>query len=289
VTDPYTVVPVAAPPPPRHPEQSSGQIGGRAMLAPGESPTDRRPSRHSASEAVLEPTNAGTPAVVNPFGSTGSGPALPPPPPSPGLLARFGALPKGLRLGLVGGVAAVLLLAALGIGGAFGGGGNPSATPSTVPSSVPPPFPVQTLTDERGFSLDLPADWTRSGSSRSYYDFTDPQDSGRRMRVNVESAGSTARAFLQVVVNVLSKDTRKCPAPYATVNLRSDVTLAGRPAAELEYTCGSGPDMRHGIWRATVVGGKAYEFYLSVEDSRFAESRAIYDHAVSSYKLTASG
>jgi eukaryotic-like serine/threonine-protein kinase len=285
VTDPYTVVPVAPPPPPRHPEVPSGQIGGRAMLAPGESPTDRRPSRHAASEpSVLEPTSPGTPSVVHPFGPPPAD-AGPPPPPRPGLLSRFTALPKGVRFGLAGGGAFILLLAALGLGGVFSGGGTPTATHSAPPSAAPPPFPVQLLADDRGFTIEIPADWTKSGSSKSYYDFVDPQDSGRRMRVNVEPAGSTTKAFMQVVINILSKDGRKCAAPYNTLNLRNDVTLGGRPAAELEYTCGSGPDMRHGIWRATVVGGKAYEFYLSTEDTRFAESRDIYDHAVSSYKL----
>ena len=90
---------------------------------------------------------------------------------------------------------------------------------------------------------------------------------------------------MQVVASILARSPGKCPAPYATAALRTDVTLAGRPAAELEYTCGTGADMRHGLWRATVVSGKAYEFYLSVEDSRFAESKVIYDHAVGSYKL----
>jgi eukaryotic-like serine/threonine-protein kinase len=303
VTDPYTVVPVAAPPPPRHPEVPSGQIGGRAMLAPGESPSDRRPSRHAIPDPATEPgTNwvgaaTGAPATVHPFGAPpGSDPgndtATTPILRSTGrgLLARFTALPKGARFGLIGGVAAVLVLAALGIGGVFGGAGKPSAAPSTHPSSAPPPFPVQTVTDERGFSLEVPATWSRStGSTRSYYDYSDPQDSSRWMRINVEPAGSTPKAFMQVVVGILGRDNKKCPAPYATVNLRSDLTLDGRPAAELEYTCGTGPTMRHGIWRATVVGGKAYEFYLTTEDSRFAESKAIYDHAVESYKLSAAG
>lgn len=305
VTDPYTVVPVAAPPPPRHPELPSGQIGGRAMLAPDEQPGDRRPRRHAAPEpaapGVAPTTNwvgtptGGAPATVHPFGTgaanhdTADQPLVPTTP-GRGLLARFAALPKGARFGLVGGVAAVLVLAALGFGGVFGGDGKPAATPSTHPSSVPPPFPVQTVTDERGFSLEVPVDWARSsGSSKTYYDYTDPQDGSRWMRINVEPAGSTPKAFMQVVVGILSRDTKKCPTPYATVNLRSDVTLGGRPAAELEYTCGTGPTMRHGIWRAAVVGGKAYEFYLSTEDSKFADSKAIYDHAVESYKLTAAG
>ena len=59
---------------------------------------------------------------------------------------------------------------------------------------------------------------TKAGSAKSYYDFTDPQDSGRRLRVNVEAAGSTPKAFMQVVANILSKDGRKCPTPYATTS-----------------------------------------------------------------------
>jgi hypothetical protein len=198
-------------------------------------------------------------------------------------------LSKGTRFGLIGGAAAVLLLTALGLSGVFPSGGTPSTKHSDPATSAPPPFPVQQFTDERGFSINVPADWTKSGSGKSYLDFTDPQDNGRRIRVNVESAGSTPKAFLQVVSNVLSKDPRKCPTPYTTLNLRSDVTLGGRPAAELEYTCGTGPDMRHGLWRAAVVNGKAYEFYMSVEDSRFTESRDIFEYAASTYKLNPTG
>jgi hypothetical protein len=233
----------------------------------------------------VNPFDGFTPAPAPGPVTANTPPALPAVPSAGrGLLARFTALPKVARFGLVGGVAAVLVLAAIGLSGAFGGG-TPSASRSARPSSAPPPFPVQTLSDDRGFSIEVPVDWNKTKGG-TYYDFTDPVDGARRMRVNVEPAGSTARAFMQVVVNVLSRDPRKCPAPYTTVNLRTDVTLAGHPAAELEYTCGSGPDMRHGIWRATVVGGKAYEFYLSTEDSRFAESRAVYDHAVESYRLS---
>jgi hypothetical protein len=297
VTDPYTVVPVAPPPPPRHVQTPSGQIGGRAMLAPGEQPTDRRARRHAAPAAVLEATDPGTTPPWNAASPVdGPPPEATAPVPAPdgpghpprarGLLARFAGLPKAARLGIVSGLAAVLLLATLGAAGVFSGGSTPVAQPSGQPSPTAPPFLVQTFSDDRGFSLELPVDWTRSGNAKSYFDFTDPKDNGRRLRVNVEPAGSTATAFLQVVSGILGKDTRRCAAPYAQVALRSDVTLAGQPAAELEYTCGSGADMRHGIWRATVQGGKAFEFFLSVEDSRFNESRIIYDHAVSSYRLS---
>ena len=318
VTDPYTVVPVAPPPPLRHAETPSGQIGGRAMLAPGEQPTDRRPdpgsaqhrpdpglaqhrpdpgltqhrtSRHAASDAVLAPTGQGTALPWD--NATGASPDVVVASPAPsraltatmaGLLGRFRALPATVRLGILGGLSAVLLVGALAATGVFSGDSSkPVAQPSSLPSPTAPPFPAKTFTDDRGFTVQVPAAWNKSGSS--YVDFTDPQDSGRRMRINVEPAGSTAAAFIKVVANILGNDTRKCAAPYNQIAMRDDVTLAGQPAAELEYTCGSGADMRHGIWRATIQGGKAYEFYLSVEASRFDESKVIYDYAVSSYRL----
>jgi hypothetical protein len=116
-------------------------------------------------------------------------------------------------------------------------------------------------------------------------DFTDTSETGRRLRVNVESAGSTARDFLENAEAQLERRTSICAAPYHQVNLVDTVTLDGRPAAELEYTCGSGETMRHGIWRATVVGGKAYEFYLTAPDADFAAGKAVYDEAVRSYHL----
>jgi hypothetical protein len=64
-----------------------------------------------------------------------------------------------------------------------------------------------------------------------------------------------------------------------------DVQLDGRPAAELEYTCGQGDKMRHGIWRAVVVDGRSYHFFLTVPDSRFAESKIIFDEMVRSFRL----
>ncbi len=291
VTDPYTVVPVAAPPPARHPEAPTTQVGGRAMLAPGELPGERRASRHAAPAGAPEQTALpwGAPPALPPAPAIPAGPAGPPPTRTGGRFGWFTGLPKGLRLGIVGGVAAVVLLATLGAAGVFSGGNPPVARQSDPPSPAAPPFPVQTVADDRGFTIEVPAGWTRTGSSKSFIDYTDPKDTGRRMRLNVEPAGSTPSAFLQVVSRILSSDTRKCAAPFTQVGFHDDVTLAGQPAAELEYTCGEGADMRHGIWRATVSGGRAYEFYLSVEDSRFAESKVIYDHAASSYQLNKSG
>ncbi|MEV5821586.1 serine/threonine-protein kinase [Micromonospora haikouensis] len=97
VTDPYAVVPVkprppvVAPPPAEEPKPS-GQIGGRAMLAPGESLTDRlaalrrgekgknkKKTAAAASAAALDDTSAD--ALAGPLHTpTGAMPTPPPPP-----------------------------------------------------------------------------------------------------------------------------------------------------------------------------------------------------------------
>ena len=80
------------------------------------------------------------------------------------------------------------------------------------------------------------------------------------------------------------KNNRTCAAPYVNV-ARNQVKLGGHDATELEYTCGDGDHKRHGLWRATVVSGKSYHFYLSVPETRFEESKAIYEELVRSFKF----
>ena len=43
--------------------------------------------------------------------------------------------------------------------------------------------------------------------------------------------------------------------------------------------------MRHGLWRAIVINGKAYHFYLTVPQSRVDESQVIYQELVASFTL----
>ncbi|TDC59008.1 serine/threonine protein kinase [Micromonospora sp. KC207] len=91
VTDPYAVVPVkqrpvvAPPPPPAAEPKPSGQIGGRAMLAPGESLTDRlaalrrgeKAKKTTTTAAALDDTSAD--ALAGPLHTpTGAMPAPPP-------------------------------------------------------------------------------------------------------------------------------------------------------------------------------------------------------------------
>jgi hypothetical protein len=118
----------------------------------------------------------------------------------------------------------------------------------------------------------------------SYVDFTDPADESRRLRINVEKASSTAQKYMEIAEGLLRKNGTSCPAPYVRVAL-VDVSLDGHPASELEYTCGTGDQMRHGIWRTFVQGGNAYQFFVSVPDRRFQESKAVYDEMVRTYHL----
>ena len=258
VTDPYAVVPPAPAPVPQLTAAPTGQIGGRAMLAPGELPTDRRPP-------ALE---AAPPAHAAPDG----------------LLARFRRLPVRLRIGAVAGLALVVLVATIAAASMFSGSPASKAAPARSAAPSGPPFPVQPFIDgTRGFGLDVPAGWTKV-TGGSYYDFIDPSDHGRTLRVNRERAGGTADDFIRAVAREQARSSSKCAAPFTEIAER-DVQLANRPAAELEYTCGDGATLQHALWRATVLDGWAYEFRLMVTDSRFAESRVIYDHAVESYHL----
>jgi serine/threonine protein kinase len=202
-----------------------------------------------------------------------------------GELRRSGA--RRSRLAITIGLVAVL--AAVGIAvlsGAFSGDDSksPLGQGSTAPSATAtgPAFPVQEFHDDRGLVVNVPQGWTKSGSS--YVDFADPAG-GRKVRINVEAAGGDAEKFMTSAENGLKKPN-VCAAPYQRLALRTDVQLDGKPGAELEYTCGEGADTRHGIWRAVVVNGKAYYFYLTVPDSGFAESKVIYDEMVRSFHLT---
>jgi hypothetical protein len=56
----------------------------------------------------------------------------------------------------------------------------------------------------------------------------------------------------------------------------------------LEYTCGSGPSGRHGLWGVVLTGGKAYSFYLTTKESQFAASKPIFDEMIKTYSLQSS-
>jgi hypothetical protein len=201
-------------------------------------------------------------------------------------LANARALPRALQIGVAGGVVALLIavivvVASGGSGPGTGTHGSPSAT--KTPSQ--PLIAIQTFHDKRGLTIDVPAGWHKA-SATSYTDFTDPNDPGRRLRINVERSGSdTPEQFLQVAERGL-RNPKRCTSPYQQVSLVS-TTLGGRPGAIMEYTCGSGTGKRHGIWGAMTLNGHAYHFYLTVPDSEFATSKVIFQEMADSFKLTA--
>jgi hypothetical protein len=242
--------------------------------------------------AMMGPTFAGAPTLAEGHGHSKGRRRAP-----SGAAVMTGGVFDRIRYAGTGGwlaITGVVLAAAVGVflivhsatvapnNDARNGATTPAAT--VAPTTDTPLIPVQHYSDPRGIVVNVPEGWTRYTGS-GYVDFLDPAG-GRKIRINVETSTNTAQHFLEGAEAGLERPT-VCPAPYHRVGLR-DVTLDGYDAAELEYTCGSGDTMRHGIWRAIVVNGKAYHFYLTVPDSAFDTSKVIYDEMVRSFRLTLS-
>jgi hypothetical protein len=349
-TDPYAVVRPAPYPAPSLAVPASGQIGGPAMLAPGETLSgairrrhdggQRTPTQRPASDADT-PTGARPPAghagtaetdlltppvryrTGDPAGigagsvygapSAGNGGRHAAAPGDRAIPAQRGATalasvtassavagarhlfarvlailrelpPRGRVVLAASAFVAVTLLAVLTVA-LFSAGSEPRTPPGgrTTDPNKPLFAAVQAYRD-KGITVNVPRGWTQSASG-TFVDYTDPADPGRRARIDVENANTAnARQVAAAASNGLA-DPRRCRAPYRQVRIR-DLKVDGHSAAELEYTCGSGAQMRHGIWRFVVADGKSYNFFVTVPDSRFPESRVIYDEMVRSFQLT---
>jgi hypothetical protein len=194
-----------------------------------------------------------------------------------------------VRIAAVAATVLVLVLAVFGIRALLPGGATGQQRAVAAPTPTAPAFAVQEHLDPRGFAVNVPKDWTKRASNSSFIDYVDPANQDRRLRLNIENASGTATSFAQVAENFLQRTNGSCAAPYTRVGLRDgdEITLGGRKAAELEYTCGSGDQTRHGIWRVTVQNGKAYQFFLTVPNSLFEASKPIYDEMVRSYRFGA--
>ncbi|GIG85702.1 serine/threonine-protein kinase [Plantactinospora endophytica] len=336
VTDPYAVVPSQRSPwqqpapgaapagaAPNSTRPANGEIGGRAMLAPNESPTERLSRNARDAAGSNRPPATGDDPLDTPTGAMpgtgGRRAALNTPTGAmPGHggrggtvhVARGGGLgrglsgarqtggsvldtvkgwPRNMQLAVAGGVAAVLLIGivALSLGG---GDDDPAGTPPpqagpTSQAPVQAAFATQAHS-AKGVSVNVPKGWKKNVGG-VFTDYTDPEDSGRRVRILVES-GKTPMGFMKVAEGGLKKNNSSCKKPYAQVALQ-EVEVGGKPAAELEYTCGEGDGKRHGVWRAVTEDGKAYSFYLTTPDERFEESKPIFDEMVKSFRLTNAG
>ncbi|MFC4148403.1 serine/threonine-protein kinase [Micromonospora mangrovi] len=195
--------------------------------------------------------------------------------------------PRKLQLAVAGGVAVLLLIGAVVL---FGGDDEPTrpivTAPPTATAPAGPGVEMQEHT-AKGITVQVPKGWDRQ-TGGLYVDFVDPADSGRKVRIIAEKWGGTSVSWAEFASRNLkakSGTSKTCPEPYREVSV-TEQKLAGEPAAELEYTCGEGDAMRHGVWRGVVKDGKVYSFYLSSTDAKFAESRPIFDAMAGSFQLT---
>lgn len=194
--------------------------------------------------------------------------------------------PRHLQLAAAGGVAVVLLVGGVLLTRDSEETGGPILAQPT-PSAATPAFEVRTH-DEKGISVNVPRDWEKRSSGGVFVDYVDPADNGRRVRVLVENATAEPQRFLQIAENGLKNNARSCARPYQRIAL-NETEAGGKPAAELEYTCGDGENKRHGIWCAVVQDGKAYSFFLTTPEEMFESSKPIFEEMVRSFQLTQAG
>ncbi|MEV1329025.1 protein kinase [Micromonospora costi] len=226
------------------------------------------------------------PGTGQPWTSSGAAPGGP-----LGRARRMGAelvrtvkgWPRNIRLAAAGGLAVVLVVGAIAL---FGGGDDAPPAPQAQPSATAPAGPGVEMQEHsgRGVQVMVPKGWKKA-TGGSYTDYIDPEDSGRKVRIITEKWTSSSTRWAEVAENGLKTRSASCVKPYNQVS-STETDLAGKPAAEFEYTCGEGDTMRHGVWRGVASGGKAYSFYLTATDSRFAESKPIFDEMVRTFKLT---
>ncbi|MEV4811301.1 serine/threonine-protein kinase [Micromonospora avicenniae] len=191
--------------------------------------------------------------------------------------------PRNIQLAAAGGLAVVLLIAVI---VAFTGGDEDPPAPQAQPTATAPAGPGVEMQEHaaRGIQVMVPKGWKKA-TGGVYIDYVDPEDSGRKVRVLTEKfSGDSSMRWAEIAANGLKK-AKSCPKPYSQLEM-AEKELAGKPAAEFEYTCGEGDTMRHGVWRGVVSDGKVYSFYLTANDGRFAESKPIFDEMVQTFKLT---
>ena len=157
---------------------------------------------------------------------------------------------------------------------------------------IPPGWSVQAISgiDWRVYSAGDPCGaFEGNQTGGSYTDYIDPEDSGRKVRIITEKWSSSSARWAETAENGLKTRSTSCVKPYNQVSSSTETELASKPAAEFEYTCGEGDAMRHGVWRGVAQDGKAYSFYLTATDAKFAESKPIFDEMARTFQLTGNG
>ena len=192
--------------------------------------------------------------------------------------------PRKVQLAAAGGLAVLLLIGAVALFGADDEPTRPIVT--TLPSATADAGPGVAMQEYsgKGIIVQVPKGWERK-TGGVYVDYVDPEDSGRKVRILAEKWDGTSVSWAEFASRNLKSKSKSCADPYNLLSM-TEQELAGEPAAELEYTCGEGDAMRHGVWRGVVHDGKIYSFYLSATDAKFAASRPIFYAMVKSFQLT---
>ncbi|TNH28320.1 serine/threonine protein kinase [Micromonospora orduensis] len=202
------------------------------------------------------------------------------------LVSTVKGWPRKVQLAAAGGLAVVLLITAV----ALSGGDDPApSTPQAQPTPSAAAGPGVEMQEHaaRGIQVMVPKGWKKA-TGGSYTDYIDPEDSGRKVRIITEKWSSSSTRWAETAENGLKTRSTSCVKPYNQIT-STETELADKPAAEFEYTCGEGDSMRHGVWRGVAQDGKAYSFYLTATDAKFAESKPIFDEMVRTFQLTGDG
>ncbi|MCW3815308.1 protein kinase [Micromonospora sp. DR5-3] len=240
-----------------------------------------------ATQPVYGGTQWSVPGTGQPWATPPAAPAVGGAPGKAGgvgkqLLATVKGWPRKVQLAAAGGVAVLLLIGVIALNS--GGDEKPPPIVGTLPTTAAaPPVEMQEVST-KGISVQVPEGWERK-TGGVYVDYVDPQNSGRKVRILAEKWNGTSKSWAESASRGLRGNSKSCARPYNELAM-SETTLAGKPAAEFEYTCGEGDSMRHGVWRGVVQDGKVYSFYLSANDAKFAESKPIFDAMAQSFQLT---
>jgi len=276
-TDPTAVAPTSPPVATKPPKQ----VGGRALLATGAMPQ-------------FGAENAAGRGSARTMQATGAMPQLPTgamPPvrrTSPSLVDKIRALPKGARIGLAAGLAAVVLIGTVAAASSmFGGDGTPDASttssgPKASASTGASPQAQPVVYAGKGYKITFPIGWTKGSGVTNGIEYRDPKVSGRYVRVQVYSGKNVDSAINSKIGDLKKAST--C-ATYEQVGI-VPATIASIEGSQLEYLCTpKNDDQRHGTYTVITSDGKTFRIQTSTDASDWDDAKAVFDQIAQTFTL----
>ncbi|MCP2325482.1 serine/threonine protein kinase [Hamadaea flava] len=281
-TDPTAVAPTSPPVAGKPPKQ----VGGRALLATGDMP------QFGAGNLPSGPPMSGN--MAGAMQATGAMPqlptgAMPPVKRSSGsLVDKFRGLPKGARIGLAAGLAAVVLIGTVAAASSlFGGSGTPEAGstspgPKTSASAPASPQAQPVVYTGKGYKITFPIGWKKGSGIANGIEYRDPKVTNRYVRVQVYS-GKNVDSAVDSKVKDLQR-TSTCET-YEQLGI-TPTTLAAQDGSQLEYLCTpKGQDQRHGTYTVITADGKTYRIQTSTEASDWDEAKPVFEEIAQTFAL----